>query len=248
VGGLCPGWRRRPSPPAPLPTSRERGVWRLSRGRTVPGVDGWPSPPAPLPTSRERGVWRLLRILWGLPAAGLATYQGAWADRAGVEDRPSPPAPLPTSRERGVWPLLRILWGLPAAGFAETGVRLPGVRERPRQYVHNIPAARALRRPLTPTEAILWDRLRDRGLEGLKFRRQHAVGRFVLDFYCSELRLAVEVDGAIHNSPEHRTADAARQSELEGSGIRFIRIPASVVEADIDHALELIRRACELNG
>ena len=67
-----------------------------------------------------------------------------------------------------------------------------GVRERRRNYAHNIPAARSLRQTLTATEAMLWEHLRDRRLDGLKFRRQHAVERFVLDFYCHELRLAVD--------------------------------------------------------
>ena len=107
--------------------------------------------------------------------------------------------------------------------------------------MHNIPAARELRRPQTPTEALLWEALRDRHLDGLKFRRQHAIGRFVLDFYCHELRLAVEVDGAVHLVPENRASDAARQAELEATGVRFVRIPANLVETDLTRALERIR-------
>ena len=113
--------------------------------------------------------------------------------------------------------------------------------ERPKRYVHNIPAARDLRRPQTPTEALLWGALRDRRLDGLKFRRQHAVGRFVLDFYCHELRLAVEVDGGIHVAPENRASDAARQAELEATGIRFVRIRANLVETNLTRAVEQIR-------
>ena len=60
---------------------------------------------------------------------------------------------------------------------------------------NNTPAARALRRTMTATEAVLWQRLRDRQLVRWKFRRQHPIGRFVLDFYCAETGLAIEIDG-----------------------------------------------------
>ena len=80
-----------------------------------------------------------------------------------------------------------------------------------RNYVHNIPAARALRDRQTPTEAVMWQALRGRRAGGWKFRRQHAVGRFVLDFYCHALRLAVEIDGGIHNSAEQTALDHERR-------------------------------------
>ena len=115
------------------------------------------------------------------------------------------------------------------------------MEDRRKRYLHNIPAARDLRRPQTPTEARLWESLRDRRFAGLKFRRQHAVGRFVLDFFCHELRLAVEVDGSIHDSPEHQASDAACQGELEATGIRFVRIPAGLVENDLTRAIERIQ-------
>jgi len=65
--------------------------------------------------------------------------------------------------------------------------------------------------------------------------------RFVLDFYCPERRLAVEIDGEIHNAQQ--AADTERQKVLESMGIRFIRLPARLVEADISVALERIRHA-----
>ncbi len=87
---------------------------------------------------------------------------------------------------------------------------------------------------MTNSETILWETLRDRRLLGLKFRRQHAVGRFVLDFYCAELRLAIEVDGGIHLDPEQANADRLRQAEIEENGIRFVRLTADQVEHDIN--------------
>ena len=59
--------------------------------------------------------------------------------------------------------------------------------------------ARQLRQEQTPAELHLWERLRDRQFHGFKFRRQHAVGRFIVDFYCPTRRLIIELDGLIHN-------------------------------------------------
>ncbi len=102
-------------------------------------------------------------------------------------------------------------------------------------------AARDLRQGPTRSEAILWKALRNRAVNGLKFRRQHPVGPFVIDFYCHEQALAVEVDGPIH----HYTpiADAQRQSALESLGVRFVRIPADAVERDVEGAIALIKAA-----
>ncbi|MGI8925413.1 MAG: endonuclease domain-containing protein [Tepidiformaceae bacterium] len=104
-------------------------------------------------------------------------------------------------------------------------------------YVHNIPAARRLRRPQTATEAALWEGLRDRRFLGLKFRRQHAIHNFVLDFYCPELQLAIEVDGPVHDDQEQRTRDHDRQQSMEARGIRFIRIPTASITANIDDVI-----------
>jgi very-short-patch-repair endonuclease len=70
----------------------------------------------------------------------------------------------------------------------------------------NIPAARELRTRQTPAESILWDALRGRRLAGLKFRRQHPIGTFVVDFCCPDRRLAIELDGPVH--AEQREHDA----------------------------------------
>jgi very-short-patch-repair endonuclease len=110
--------------------------------------------------------------------------------------------------------------------------------DRGTHYVHNIPAARRLRDSQTPSEALLWGLLRDRRLLGLKFRRQHAVGRFVLDFYCHELRLAIEIDGAIHNDAVQAQRDRERQQSLEEQGIHFIRVRASDVEQDPERVIQ----------
>lgn len=98
-----------------------------------------------------------------------------------------------------------------------------------------------MRRQPTPSEQILWNALRNRQLQGIKFRRQHPAGPFVLDFYCDKERLAVEVDGSVHD--ERGEADRERQEYFEAHGIRFVRIPAALVERDLPLALSRIIEA-----
>ncbi|MCR5857564.1 endonuclease domain-containing protein [Mesorhizobium sp. J428] len=87
--------------------------------------------------------------------------------------------------------------------------------------------ARQLRRDLSLPEIILWDCLRARRLDGLRFRRQHPVGPYVLDFYHAEGgRLAVEVDGADHDVPEQMSHDLRRDGWLATHGVRVMRIAA----------------------
>ena len=92
--------------------------------------------------------------------------------------------------------------------------------------------ARQLRREMSLPEVILWDCLRGKRLEGLRFRRQHPVSRYILDFYCVEARLAVEVDGAHHDLPDGIARDAVRDAWLAEQGIRVSRFPVSDVLDD----------------
>ncbi|HMO97445.1 MAG TPA: endonuclease domain-containing protein, partial [Tepidiformaceae bacterium] len=84
-----------------------------------------------------------------------------------------------------------------------------------RFHRNNVPAARRLRRTMTESETRLWARLRGRQLNRLKWRRQHPVGPFVLDFYCDWAKLAVEVDGGIHAMSDVAERDRDRQALLE---------------------------------
>lgn len=70
----------------------------------------------------------------------------------------------------------------------------------------------------------MWMHLRNRQILGYKFRRQYSVDHFVIDFYCPELKLAIELDGDVHEIPEQKEYDIARQNFLEAFGIKFIRI------------------------
>ncbi|OZC03550.1 endonuclease domain-containing protein [Rubricoccus marinus] len=105
------------------------------------------------------------------------------------------------------------------------------------------PIRQHLRREATPAERALWTGLRNKAL-GVRFRRQHGVGRYVLDFYCPEVRLAVELDGAAHDSPEAQDYDDARTRWLgETHGIRVLRFENRTVFEQPDDVLAAIRRA-----
>jgi very-short-patch-repair endonuclease len=83
--------------------------------------------------------------------------------------------------------------------------------------------AAELRKSMTIAEKILWQKLRNRQMNGLKFRRQHPVGIFILDFYCHERKLAIEVDGKIHNQEAQKEWDENRTYELNELGIVVLR-------------------------
>jgi len=104
-------------------------------------------------------------------------------------------------------------------------------------------AARRLRRNMTPAEQKLWEALKGRQVAGLKFRCQHPVGPFVLDFYCPERRLVVELDGGIHEMLENR--DQARTAQLADYGYHVIRFRNDEVFDDLDSVLERILHAAE---
>ena len=111
---------------------------------------------------------------------------------------------------------------------------------------NTVARARRLRRAMTLPEAILWRELRRRTLAGFRFRRQHPVGPYVLDFYCPEARLALEVDGAAHDHPIRAAQDDHRTAWLAGRGIRVLRLPARDVLRgdDAEHVLPTIEAAC----
>ncbi|UZQ52970.1 DUF559 domain-containing protein [Trichothermofontia sichuanensis B231] len=101
--------------------------------------------------------------------------------------------------------------------------------------------ARQLRQESTPSEAILWEMLRNRKLEGRKFRRQHPIGVFVVDFFCKEEALIVEVDGPVHDTQQD--LDRQRQELLESLGLRFVRLSSHLVETNLPKALAQISTA-----
>ena len=94
--------------------------------------------------------------------------------------------------------------------------------------------ARRLRSTLTPPEARMWVRLRVRDNDGITFRRQHPIGSYVLDFYCAQAKLAIEVDGSIHTIDAQIRKDEVRDAWLLSQGIETIRIPAIEIMRDPD--------------
>ncbi|MFO0753985.1 MAG: endonuclease domain-containing protein [Thermodesulfovibrionales bacterium] len=82
---------------------------------------------------------------------------------------------------------------------------------------------RELRHNQTDAEKALWAKVRNRGFHGMKFFRQYSIGRYIVDFYCPEMKLAVELDGGQHTHSTKREQDAARTEYLKRQGIEIMR-------------------------
>jgi very-short-patch-repair endonuclease len=117
-----------------------------------------------------------------------------------------------------------------------------------KNQLHNQPhlteTRRLLRNNVTPAEAALWRSLKGSQLGGWKFRRQHSVGNYVLDFYCPEAKLAVELDGAGHFSRPGRAADVERDAYLTALGIRVLRFENELIFKQLEGVLTTITDAC----
>jgi very-short-patch-repair endonuclease len=113
-------------------------------------------------------------------------------------------------------------------------------RSKPEQWHRLRAVVRALRRAPTAAEAALWEHLRAGRLDGVKFRRQHALDRFVVDFYAPAYRLALEVDGGVHHA--RQDADAVREAYLSRLGVVVLRVRNEEVESDLAGVLNTIRR------
>jgi very-short-patch-repair endonuclease len=110
--------------------------------------------------------------------------------------------------------------------------------------IHNSPSMAGKRKDLrikeTPEEKILWGYLRNQGLKNCKFRRQHSVGGYILDFYCPSRRLAIEVDGMHHLNPEKARYDIARTEFLQTLNIQVLRFMNKEINTNIDSVLDKI--------
>jgi very-short-patch-repair endonuclease len=116
-------------------------------------------------------------------------------------------------------------------------------------YIHNSttlePNRKELRNALTSAEAFLWDRLKKKQLSGKKFRRQYSVGPYIVDFFCPEARLAVELDGAHHFTVIGQELDAKRDLYLKEKGIVVLRFENREVFENLEFVLEVIRKNFE---
>ncbi|MGT2513920.1 endonuclease domain-containing protein [Sphingomonas panni] len=92
---------------------------------------------------------------------------------------------------------------------------------------------------MSPPEAMLWEKLRG-GATGAKFRRQHPVGPYVVDFYCREAGLVIEIDGEVHDRADRPQRDETRLRFLREQGYRVVRIAARRVMADVDAVTDAI--------
>ena len=97
-----------------------------------------------------------------------------------------------------------------------------------------------LRARETEAEKVLWNALKGKQL-GVRFRRQHPIGSFIVDFYCHQRLLVIEVDGGYHNSKDQQQADEARTEELEASGLKVIRFSNELVINDLLGVVKEIR-------
>ena len=197
-------------------------TWSGTRARSRPQI---------LPLSRSRGGAQAKTPPQIIPPP--RTWSGARARRL--------PQTLPPPRSRSgtqkktlpqIIPPPRTRGGGPGGGVKQW-------QTSPHLWSILKPRARKMRKNPTPAETALWQRLRKRQLCDTKFRRQHAIGRYIVDFYAREPRLIIEVDGPIHE--QQREADAVRQQHLESRGYHVLRFTNERVLHEIDAVLDEIK-------
>jgi very-short-patch-repair endonuclease len=96
--------------------------------------------------------------------------------------------------------------------------------------------ARKLRQNMTLGEVLLWQRLKRKQMRGYDFDRQKPIDRYIVDFYCKDLKLAIEIDGSSHDGEEAKINDEIRQERLESLGVRFLRF----TDADVKRNMEMV--------
>lgn len=108
-----------------------------------------------------------------------------------------------------------------------------------------IEKANQLRKRQTETEKKLWPYLRNRRLNGYKFRKQHPIWIFIADFYCHEAKLVIELDGEIHNKIDTKEHDINRSVEIEKFEIKVLRFKNAEIEQNLENVLQIIKSECE---
>ena len=104
---------------------------------------------------------------------------------------------------------------------------------------------RSLRRESTPAELLLWIELRNRKFLNLKFKRQHSIGNYIVDFYCANTRLIIELDGAVHSEKEQKEKDKDRDENLKDMNYKVLRFSNEEVLNDIEKVLGQIEKSIE---
>ncbi len=112
--------------------------------------------------------------------------------------------------------------------------------------LHNVqalkPRRKTLRAAMTPAEICLWQALKHRQLDDLKFRRQSSIGPYIADFYCPAAQLVIELDGSVHDSEAAQQQDAERTAYLISLGLRVVRFANREVMENLEGVLSEIRR------
>ncbi len=103
--------------------------------------------------------------------------------------------------------------------------------------------ARDLRKYSTHAEIFLWNHIKSRQILGYKFLRQRPIGNYIVDFFCKELMLAIEIDGSVHGN--QKAEDDFRQGELETLGITFIRFTDGEIRKDLVEVLEELKKVIQ---
>jgi very-short-patch-repair endonuclease len=115
-----------------------------------------------------------------------------------------------------------------------------------KQRIHNKPELKSYRKHLrnngTSAEAVLWCQLKNRQLENRKFRRQHSIGYYIVDFYCPQEKLVIELDGEDHFWGDQINEDERRDEFLRDNGIRIIRFENKWIFKDMAYVLNEIRK------
>ena len=104
---------------------------------------------------------------------------------------------------------------------------------------------RYLRKCMTKAEVLLWLQVKNRQIEGKRFLRQFSIKTYVVDFYCPEEKLAIEIDGATHITNVQKERDHIRQKEIENLGIRFLRFSNMEIYCDMINVINKIKTSLE---
>ena len=121
--------------------------------------------------------------------------------------------------------------------------KLPNYHGKPIEYFELRGLAKNLRTEQTKEEALLWRELKGSKFEGMKFRRQHVIKPYIVDFICLQERLVVELDGIQHQWDGHREADEVRDKYLNSLGLDILRFSNRLVNANLPHILSTIAAA-----
>lgn len=136
----------------------------------------------------------------------------------------------------------------PVPGEGDEGIQhvwkgVSGLKYAPSTVVEN---ARSMRKKPTKAEDVLWQMLRGKKMSGYYFRRQRPIGSCIVDFYCEDLKLAIEVDGDVHDDNDQKAYDEWREEHLRLKGIHFLRFKNQEVLSDVTEVIASIKKYCSV--